>query len=100
MPGVAPRVSRSFPRRQGTGFTLAEMVMVVAITATLAAITIPRYLTALNRYRLDAAARRIAADLTMARLNARDTGTARTVTFATSTDSYDISGMTDPDHPA
>ena len=43
-----------------------ELVLVMVIVATLAAIAVPRYAQATSRYRADAAARRIAADLSLA----------------------------------
>jgi len=81
-------------------FTLIELVMVIAIIAVLAAIAMPRYAASLARYRLDAAARRVVADLTMAQTRARITSASQTVTFSTATSQYTLAGMADPEHPS
>ena len=63
------------------GFSLLELVLVMAIMVVLGAIAAPRYAGALANYRADAAARRLIADLAFARDKARQTSQSRTVTF-------------------
>ncbi len=63
------------------GFSLIELTVVVAITATVAAIAIPRYAGALARYQLEAATTRVTTDLDRARVTARTTGSPVTVSF-------------------
>jgi prepilin-type N-terminal cleavage/methylation domain-containing protein len=75
------------------GFSLLEVVLVLAIIATLAAIATPRYAASLARYRADLAARRIVADLTLARSSAKAAGTSRTVEFCVSTNEYELSAL-------
>ncbi len=75
------------------GFSLLETVLVVCILGTVAAIAMPRYVDSLNFYRADLAAKRIAADLAMARDNAWTTGVRRVVTFDPDTDEYRLSGI-------
>lgn len=64
------------------GFSLVELTLVVAILAVVTAMALPRFANSLTRYRLDAAARRIAADLELARQAAQQTSASRTVTFS------------------
>lgn len=85
------RVSKRGVRR---GFSLVELTMVIAIIAVAAAIAAPRWNESLGRYRVDAAARRIVADLTLAQTNARATSAPQTITFNPSADNYRLSGLT------
>jgi type II secretion system protein H len=78
-----------------TGFSLLELVLVVAILAVVAAIAAPRYGSAVARYQAELAARRIAADFDQARRSARAAGTSRSVTFSVPTNEYSIDGLTD-----
>jgi Tfp pilus assembly protein FimT len=71
--------------------------MVMAIIAIAGAIATPRWAQSLGRYRADAAARRIVADLLLAQTNARATSTAQTITFSPGQDSYTLSGLTNPE---
>jgi type IV fimbrial biogenesis protein FimT len=79
------------------GFSLLELILVVAITAVFAAIAAPRYGRATGQYRLDLAARRVAADLRLAQSCAKAASASRTVVFAASTDSYQLTGVSAPD---
>ena len=78
-------------------FTVIELVLVIATIAVLSAIAVPRYADALARYRADLAAKRVAADLMLARANARTTGTPQVVDFAAPADGYTLTGMPAPD---
>ena len=82
------------------GFTLLEVMLVMAIAAVIAAIAVPRYGVALARYRADAAARRVAADLAFAQSTARATSQSVTMTFDAAAETYTIVGLSDPDHLA
>ncbi len=83
------------------GVTAVELVVVVLILAILAAAAAPRYVDNLMRARVDAAARRIVADLAAAQARARATSGNQTVTFVVPPQGsqYRIVGMNDPDHP-
>lgn len=79
---TAPRGVRGVPGFRGfRGFSLLELVIVVAIIGAVSGMAIPRYVGALNRYRADALARRIAADLEFIAADARAASQARTVWF-------------------
>ncbi len=81
------------------GFTFIEMVIVVLIVGIVAAIAAPRYSASLERFRVEAAARKIAADLERARGNARSTGTSRTVEFDVALNQYTLVGVRDLNRP-
>lgn len=72
------------------GTSLLEMVLVIVIIAILAAIAAPRYAGSVGRYRAEMTARRIVADLSLARKSARAAGAARTVTFTPASNEYRI----------
>jgi type II secretory pathway pseudopilin PulG len=76
-----------------TAFTLLELVMILAIVATLAAIAAPRYAAALTSYRAEGASRRIVADLELARSTAQAKSATVTVSFDVVNDRYDIAGV-------
>ncbi len=80
-------------------FTLVELVITLAILATLTAIALPRYTTHVARYRAELSARRIVADLELIRMRARAQGTYETAWFYPDSDSYQMvsdPGLDDP----
>lgn len=78
------------------GVTLVEILLVVVIAATFAAIGAPRYLSSLHRYRCAAAAERVAADLALAQRTARVKGASQMVTFDLAREAYDLPGVPHP----
>jgi type II secretory pathway pseudopilin PulG len=78
-------------------FTLIEMTFVVATIAVLSAIAIPRYAAAVNRYRVDIAAKRVVADFALARSFARASGFDLVVNFAAPANGYTLAGVPAPD---
>ena len=53
-----------------SGFTLIEMMIVIAIMAIFAAIAVPNFLSYIPKHRLNGAARQVMGDLMAARMNA------------------------------
>ena len=80
-------------RRPRRAFTLFELLIVVSLMTIIAAMAVPRYASSVGRYRADAAARRIAADLGLARAKARANSSPRSVTFNAAAGTYTISGV-------
>lgn len=76
------------PMRRGV--SLVELTLVSLIIGILAASAVPRYLSAHSLYRVEAAAKRIAADLNYARQAAMNLGTPTTVTYDSVTSQYVI----------
>jgi type II secretion system protein H len=94
-----PRTSAA--RRPGRrAFSLIELTMVIAIIAIVSAIAAPRFAAASNRFRIDAAARRIVADLNLAQARARSSSASQTIAFDLSAHRYEMIGMADPDRPS
>ena len=95
----APEATFRHARTSG-GFTLVELIVVIAVIAVAAAIAVPRYTSSLSRYRADMAARRIAADLGLARSRAKVKGATQTVLFTLASDSYTLPGVAGLDRPS
>lgn len=72
--------------------------MVLAILAAFAVISAPRFADAMANYRVQAAARRIAADIRSARMRAETENTTQEIVFNIATDSYELPRMADLDH--
>ena len=90
---MSTRNAAIFPCRRA-GFSLAETTIVLAIVAIFSAMAAPRYASSMARYRADLAARRIAADLVLARSEARMSGASRTVVFNPTARTYQLVGVT------
>lgn len=83
-------------RRALTMLELAIVIVIIAIVSTMA---VPRFAEAINHQRVDAAARRITADLNLARRRARVSGQRITIKFDVASEAYVFEGMDDPDRP-
>ena len=81
-------------------FTLIDLVMVLSVITVVAAIAAPRYANALVRYRAEAAARRIIADIGLAQQTAKTTSSSRTIIFDTTNHTYSISNVRALDGPS
>jgi prepilin-type N-terminal cleavage/methylation domain-containing protein len=81
------------------GFTVIELVVVMLVMSILAAAATPAFIDSLLFHRVESAARRVKADLELARHTARLTSAAQAVTFSGNTytlsagvDSFDVPG--------
>ena len=90
------------PVQPRNGYTLIEVVIVLLVFGIMAAAAAPRYLEATARFRADAAARRIAADLNYLRERAmlRGAATEQILKIDAATEQYKMSSVQDIDHPA
>lgn len=84
------RLTTRQPRR---GVTLIDAVISLLIISILAGIAVPQYANALAGHRLEAAASRIVADLSLARRQAQMSGTSQTVMFEPSDGHYHLVGL-------
>lgn len=78
-----------------TGFSLVELVMVMAIIGIASAIAIPRFANSIALGRLNAATNRVIRDAALARQRAMSTSQPRSMVFAAL--GYSISGLTSLD---
>jgi type II secretory pathway pseudopilin PulG len=101
MTRVRPNLrTHSAGRAAAAAFSLVELLFVIAIIATVAAMAMPRYGRSVARYRAECAARRVAADLYLARSSAKAGSAERVVTFNTVAGSYTLAGVRHLDHSA
>jgi prepilin-type N-terminal cleavage/methylation domain-containing protein len=81
--------------RARSGFTIVELAVVLAIVALIAGLAAPRYAAAADRYRMKAAAYRLAKDMEMARTAARCESLSINVAYTTGAGGgYQITHMT------
>ena len=75
------------------GFTLLELVLVLAIVGVMAAIAAPRFAASSAVHRAESAAWRIKMDLALARRLAKSSSGNQSVGFAVATGQYTLSGV-------
>jgi prepilin-type N-terminal cleavage/methylation domain-containing protein len=81
-------------------FTLVEMVMCMVIMVIFTAIAAPKYAQSIANYRVDVAAKRLAGDLNWARTLARTSSTSQSVVFNSTSSTYTLSNINNPDNPS
>ena len=77
-------------RREAAGFTLIEVLIVLAIAMVLAGIAIPSFVNAINSYRLNAAASAVRGAIEATRFQAIMKGCSSQLVFTSSTMSYQV----------
>jgi len=85
-------------RSRRCAFTIIELVIVLLIMGILTAVAAPTFFDSLLFHRVESAARRVKADLELARTQARLTSATQIVTFSGST--YTISNTKSLDNPS
>lgn len=88
---------KAAPGPRSPAFSLVEVVLVLAIIATLAGLSIPRFANSLNHFGANGAADRIVSDLAWAQHRAAGRSAAQTVTFDPVNHAYTLNGVTDID---
>jgi MSHA pilin protein MshC len=81
------------------GFSLLELLAVLAVLGVVTAVVLPRFGGAVNNYSLDSAAQRLVADLTLAQAQARTGSKPRTVQFSVPNSTYTLVGMNSINNP-
>lgn len=76
---------------------MIDLVITVMVIGIMAAVAVPRFVGSLQRYRVEAAAKRVQADLGFARRTAMARSTPLTVQFTGASHNYTIVGVDRPD---
>lgn len=77
--------------RKNSGYTLTEMMVIIAVIGILASLAIPNFINWLPNYRLRSGAEDIQSTLQLARLTAIKENETVTVAFNTANDTYQAS---------
>ncbi len=86
-------------RKNLSGFTMIEVVIVMLIMGILTAVAAPRYFDSLSKFRVEAASQRMVADMKLARREAQRTSSSKTIVFDLASNSYSVTGIDDFNRP-
>jgi len=78
--------------KQKSGFTLVELLVVLAVLAIFFAIGVPNFMNWLPKYRLKSAARDLYSNMQLAKMTAVKSNTNCSITYSTDPDQYVLSG--------
>ncbi len=92
-PQAGGRTTPRFGHALRDGFSVLELVVVLAIIGVVAAVAAPRWTSSQQNYRVDLAARRIAADIDAARVAARTESRTKSIAFSEGGLRYKITGV-------
>ncbi|MCA9233915.1 MAG: hypothetical protein KDA44_00490 [Planctomycetales bacterium] len=93
------RLPSTAPKRTRRAFTFIDLTISVLILGILAAVASPKFIAALNKQRVEAAAERVRADLQLARTTALALSTSQSVAFDPATETYLAAGLANVNRP-
>ena len=84
--------------RKKSGFTVIELIIVIAVLGILTAVGVPNFLSWLPKYRLKSAARDLYSNMQLAKLSAIKNNADWAIVFNLATDQYQVCSDQGPDN--